>query len=592
MIASLHRFMLLTLSGLILCTLPLPAAAELAADLANDFKPLVATLVMPAGEDWIIDADASQGLNVGDLLSVMAKGSPIVHPTTKQVIGYLDKVEAVLQVRQVKTGYSYAHALAAAPSLKPGVQAKRFEGLPALFWDYRGDGEPLYLELRSALPHLQWLPYSEAQSRRPEAPRALAQSDPALLFVYNDNGLGVKDATLQPLRFYALAALGQAPVAGAAASMQPSALTSASSTPAGIVVAPQPVGPSGGIEKAPGSGGGIVRAARTNRDGIWFSPEMKGTPVGVEVGDLDGDGQQEVALAFRERLDVYRMSAKGFDRLASMPLRADEKTLTLEGADLDGDGRPELYLTVARNESLDSRMVSFDSGKLRVLADNIPFYFRSVVLPGEGAVLLGQRTDSRLEAFGGPIFRVQRTGDSIAPGAALPLPWAVKLYEFQPFTAPDGSSLLARLNVGQHLTVLRQDGSELWESSDYYGESEVSFERKDPGSTAAIDKQPVYMRGRLTLGKQGEVLTTKHDSGLRVVESLKRLGNGRVVALQWDGYSMRELWHTQPQSGYLVDFRVADADNDGSDEVVVLQVFGRAGMFSQAHSALIVFEMQ
>ena len=30
---------------------------------------------------------------------------------------------------------------------------------------------------------------------------------------------------------------------------------------------------------------------------------------------------------------------------------------------------------------------------------------------------------------------------------------------------------------------------------------------------------------------------------------------------------MKEVWHTEPQGGYLADFRVADVDNDGKEEI-------------------------
>ncbi len=67
--------------------LALPALAGFREEIARDLEAKSATLVAPVGEEWLIDLDAAAGIQAGDLFAVTAKGAPVIHPVTKQVIG-------------------------------------------------------------------------------------------------------------------------------------------------------------------------------------------------------------------------------------------------------------------------------------------------------------------------------------------------------------------------------------------------------------------------------------------------------------------------------------------------------------------------
>ena len=182
--------------------LALPALAGFQEDVARDLGVKTATLVAPAGSEWLLDLDAASGVQAGDLFVIITKGAPVVHPVTKKVIGSIDETRAVLRVTKVKTGYSYAAVVSAKGELKAGDQARRFAGMPALFWDYNGDGAGVFAQLQGALPELHWQSYAAAQAAKPDPPRPVPGMEPGLVFVFNAQGLGVKDQDFQPLRFY------------------------------------------------------------------------------------------------------------------------------------------------------------------------------------------------------------------------------------------------------------------------------------------------------------------------------------------------------------------------------------------------------
>ena len=90
---------------------PLAAIAELPDNVAVDFAVVEGVVVMPINDEYIVDLDARDDLNVGDVLTLVTPGERIFHPVSKEVIGSVDNVVGFLQVTRIYTGYSYAKVL-------------------------------------------------------------------------------------------------------------------------------------------------------------------------------------------------------------------------------------------------------------------------------------------------------------------------------------------------------------------------------------------------------------------------------------------------------------------------------------------------
>ncbi len=602
----------------------LPALAGFKEEVARDLGVKSTVLVAPAGNEWLIDLDASSGVQVGDLFAVLAKGTPVVHPVTKKVIGSIDETRALLRVTKVKTGYSYAAVISAQGDLKPGEEARRFAGMPALFWDYAGDGEGIFSQLQGALPELNWQSYAAAQATRPEQPRATPGMEPGLIFVLNAQGLGVKDQTLQPLRFYRPDQLGRGPVAAVSAAGAPVAAV-------GVIATAAPVGASivtpgnqaagtvpgssspgwmpklfgsgdstssapGGVQAGSGQGtrGGLIVSQMDSKEGVWYGPRLEGRPVGVEVGDLDGDCKNEVALCFKDRLVFARVAAGNFERIAELAFGRLGDALSLDGIDLDGNGRMELYVSLAQVGDIQSLGYELQGNQIVQVVKPVPYFLRKLKIGDEGHVLLGQGLNSELKNYNqdlaGPIFRVTRSGEQLQRGAELQLPDTLMLAGFLPFDHA-GRPLLARISSGDKLQLLEPNGSLLWESSDYFGGSESSFERPD-GLTGGSTRY-AFIQPRIEPGPDGTLLVPVNE-GNRNFSAFRQFNNCHLKAVTFDGYSLVERWRTKPQGGYLGDFRMADADNDGAAEIVMLIMFSHGNWMKSnyGNSALLIYEMQ
>ena len=176
--------------------------AEVIADIAGDFKSVSGYLVMPEGDEFIIDLDNSYGISTGDIFSVLAPGKKIVHPVTKKVLGTLEEVKGILKITRIKKGFSFARPVGNTKNLKRGDPIRRYGNLNAIFWDYTGKGHSFFSRLQKALPDLKWQDYTRSQNSRPTQPAANDVSRSSLTFILTDDRLVVRDQEFSVLKSY------------------------------------------------------------------------------------------------------------------------------------------------------------------------------------------------------------------------------------------------------------------------------------------------------------------------------------------------------------------------------------------------------
>ena len=168
----------------------------------DDFSPVDGYVVMVRGGDLLIDLDASKGIAEGDIFGVVSRGEEIVHPVTGKVIGYLEGAKATLQVTRLKNGYSHTRALGPSGKVAPGDPIRRYENVKALFWDYTGEGAPLYMKLRDELNQMDWEKYEASQAKRPAEPGKTSDTPGAVVFIYDGGKLQVRGPEFSIFREY------------------------------------------------------------------------------------------------------------------------------------------------------------------------------------------------------------------------------------------------------------------------------------------------------------------------------------------------------------------------------------------------------
>ena len=167
--------------------------------IAVDLQPVDGHIVMPFEGKYIIDLDASHGLHAGDLFAVIVPGKKIVHPISKEVIGSLNKVKAVLRATLIQSGFSYAERLYGKEEISKGEAIRRFSKLTAAFYSTSQASEEIYQRLQNLLPELDWQGHFRTQPTSPQ------EGEYNLSFALSGPELKVIDQRGQQLQTYTVA---------------------------------------------------------------------------------------------------------------------------------------------------------------------------------------------------------------------------------------------------------------------------------------------------------------------------------------------------------------------------------------------------
>jgi hypothetical protein len=63
---------------------------------------------------------------------------------------------------------------------------------------------------------------------------------------------------------------------------------------------------------------------------------------------------------------------------------------------------------------------------------------------------------------------------------------------------------------------------------------------------------------------------------------------GEIYGLFWDESRLSTAWNTRETSGYISDYQIKDADNDGEEDLV-LAIVNPGGTFEQKYTSNIFF---
>ena len=132
--------------------------------------------------------------------------------------------------------------------------------------------------------------------------------------------------------------------------------TAAASVP---VAAPAPAAPVDPDQENPekkiwaNDGGMRIQATSQDMDysdaKLWRSRRFKFEVNGLSLGDVDGDGDTEVVFASDNLATVYRFKDQQFLKVSDIALPPRQIGLTVDAADINGNGKAEIFLG-SRNE--------------------------------------------------------------------------------------------------------------------------------------------------------------------------------------------------------------------------------------------------
>jgi hypothetical protein len=338
-----------------------------------------------------------------------------------------------------------------------------------------------------------------------------------------------------------------------------------------------------------------------------ISPELPFIARYFVVGDFDGDGNLEYAFLDAARLHIYRLEPTGWREvwtettsaanISSEDPAAGLQYINLNAADMDGDGRPELFITAMLNGKVSSYVVKFQDGTFRRIAD-IPGFLRVVNYPGRGVMLIGQDYDP-VKFFSGRPKQYTWSGGKYVPGPELSLPKGLTLYGFTFADFGELNPLLVAYDDEDRVIVYSKDTS-LWKSEEKYTVVNAYVYKPVTGITAALSKpaaeestknRRVRIEGRilaLDINSDGrdEILLPKN-----IGESFLSYYSGAdLYGLRWTGTRLDEAWGIKDLPGPILDFQVIRKDQTAAQIIALVKIKG--GFFSKDREQVMIFSVK
>ena len=388
---------------------------------------------------------------------------------------------------------------------------------------------------------------------------------------------------------------GRGPTAVAAAPSQP---RFSKAHPETIMSGPAPSTP------APRDGGSIVQlqSGREGSSDLFQSQQLSFPALGMDVGDLDGDGRPEIVVLSKLReVIVYQWDQGRLNKRGSFQAEKRDNLIWVCLVDANHDGKAEVYVSNLHGQRLSSYVLEWRGDRLKKVATDIQWYFNSLTVPGKETILLGQKKNME-DIFIPGVYHLQFAGGSYKPLEGISLPRRANVFNFtQGDLDGDGKPETAFIGPEERLYLVDDDGTRLWQSREYYGATNNTLTGKPltdytGWSTVDTETEVYYIPSPLLLvdlnsDKRLEILANSNVSlSSRVLARQRKFSDGDIQSRIWTGDELLPLWKTRPLRGMVVSYRLADVDGDGQEELVAAAVLER-GTFKKTKSTIYVYEL-
>ncbi len=307
-----------------------------------------------------------------------------------------------------------------------------------------------------------------------------------------------------------------------------------------------------------------------------FDFEIKG----LDIGDVDGDKKNEVVAMDNHNIYVFKYDGEKLSLFRKIEIGYQHNFLTLDIADVNRNGVAEIIVTSVIEDNLQSFIIEYEQGEFRVITKKSGWFYRVLEHPKDGPVLMGQQMGSD-GLFTGPIYQFIYKKKTFEKGPKMPFPKESKIFGLAMSDIRNiGTTDMIKLEDSERIRISSPDGKFEWRSRERFGGTDISYDTKkkaDPVYRGSAPPWRVYIPGRILikdLDGDGirEVIINKNYSSTRMFERVRNFEVGEIYSLVWEDGSLTTKWKTREINGYIVDFQIKDADNDGNEDLVVAVV--------------------
>lgn len=360
-----------------------------------------------------------------------------------------------------------------------------------------------------------------------------------------------------------------------------------------------------------------------DKKGVWMSQKYPTEFRGMDIGDVNGDGLNEIVTIDHNSVYVFQKKGKDMQLLQKVSGKEYEQYMGVDVFSLTGNNAKDIIVSniysstseATAQNIVQSFILSWKDGKFQKVADNLPWIFRCINYSGE-LRLLGQGLLSAADsstgthgAFQTPIHEMSWRDGKVVEGRKMLIPQGVSVYGMTVDNLNEGKNKIITLNAYDRLAVIDETDTDLSKIETFVGGKEMLFKTDEVygGSNIffrvyqqdGVEKRAshVYLNPRILtydINKTGkrEIFIARNDSPTgRIFQNLKVFTSTEFYNLQWDSLGLSENWHTKKMGGYAVDYQIKDVDNDGEDDIVIAMVVS-SGALSNRSSVIISYKLR
>ena len=348
--------------------------------------------------------------------------------------------------------------------------------------------------------------------------------------------------------------------------------------------------------------------------GFWMSQQFRTEFNGMDIGDVNRDGKNEVVVIDRHNIFIYQKIDNDLKLLNEIKGKSYHQYISVDVADINKDGTPEIIVTSLNNRLLNSFALQYENGEYKTIASNIRYFLRVIDTSSGIPLLLGQ-THGIDKVFETQIYEMIWKDGKFEAGDKLKIPMGLSIYGLTIDTLGSGTTeKIIALDELDYLMIIDKTNKPLsrilsfgfspdeliWRSDTVYGGSNnyiSNIDRHKLQSQEAEQNEGAFANLRILMfdtnkdGKKEMIIVKNISSAGRILKNMKLFTSSEIYNLEWDGLGMAENWRTKRINGYVADYAFKDVDNDGVPEIVLALVKSvGASIGSQSH--IIVYELE
>lgn len=344
-----------------------------------------------------------------------------------------------------------------------------------------------------------------------------------------------------------------------------------------------------------------------DRKGFWMSKRLTGRIKGMDIGDVNGDGQNEVVFIEDHDVMIYQKIGKEFKLLKRMSGNAYDNYLSVDVADINDNGIAEIIITnITGNNTLNSFVLEYKEKQYVTIASQLRWFLRVINSNAMYPLLLGQKKGID-QPFSTAIYSIRWEKGKYREAKRMKIPEGLSVYGITVDRIEKGGpERIIALNEYDHLCIYKKTqkpldkiniigGSDdlIWKSQDIFGGTSNAFDMtmNDFMESEDSDKEMTYINVRILTydmnkdGKKEVIIVKNLAPGGRLFKNIRIFTKSELYNLEWDGLGFVQNWKTKTIQGYVADYQFKDIDNDGENEVVL------AIRLSMSRSVIVAYDL-